>query len=377
MRDFALEIHFSKWEFNAKYHMTASDSESMSMEDLLAMGSTEDVANFHKLWLGYTETWGAPDLRDVIASTYDTLSAENILCFSGAEEGVYAAMRVMLTKDDHAIVVVPNYQAAETIPLDICEVSGVLLHSDKNWFLDIDEIAAAIKPNTKLVSINFPNNPTGAIIPRESMLELVDLCRKHDLYLFSDEVYRLLETEESNRLMQAADVYEKGVSLNVCSKAYGLPGLRIGWIGCQDKELLQALERYKHYLSICNSGPSERLAIIALRNRKEILERNRALLKSNLVQLSNFFGEYPNLFEWSVPDGGCVGYPRYIGRGGVEEFCHSLIEEAGILLLPSSIYKSELVRAPSDRFRIGFGRKNIEIALDVFREFLNENNYQR
>jgi aspartate/methionine/tyrosine aminotransferase len=372
MRNFELEIHFSKWEFKAKYHMTASDSESMSMEDLLAMGSSEDVSKFNKLWLGYTETWGAADLREVIASTYDTLSAENILCFAGAEEGVYAAMRVILSKDDHAIVVVPNYQAAETIPLDICEVSGVPLQSDNNWFLDINEIAKAIKPNTKLVSINFPNNPTGAIIPEKSMMELVELCRKHDLYLFSDEVYRLIETKESNRITQAADLYEKGISLNVCSKAYGLPGIRIGWIGCQDIELLQALERYKHYLSICNSGPSERLAVIALKNRDKILERNRALLKSNLSQLDKFFCEYPNLFEWTIPDGGCVGYPRFIGRGGVENFCHRLIEEVGILLLPSSIYKSELLEAPTDRFRIGYGRKNLDLGLEVFREFLNK-----
>ena len=96
------------------------------------------------------------------------------------------------------------------------------------------------------------------------------------------------------------------------------------------------------------------------------------MLKSNLAQLNNFFGEYPNLFEWKVPDGGCVGYPRYIGRGDVENFCHRLIEEAGILLLPSSIYKSELIEAPTDRFRIGFGRKDIEVGLEVFREFLNK-----
>jgi aspartate/methionine/tyrosine aminotransferase len=344
------------------------------MEDLLAMGSADDVSNFHNLWLGYTETWGAPDLREVIANTYDTLSADNILCFAGAEEGVYTAMRVILKKNDHAIVVVPNYQAAETIPLDICEVSGVPLQADKNWFLDIDQIAAAIKPNTKLISINFPNNPTGAIIPEKDMGKLVSLCRKHDLYLFSDEVYRLLETDELNRITQAADAYEKGISLNVCSKAYGLPGLRIGWIGCQDLELLQALERYKHYLSICNSGPSERLAVIALKNREIILERNRALLKSNLAKLDSFFADYPNLFEWTAPDGGCVAYPRFIGHGGVENFCHRLIEEAGVLLLPSSIYTSELIEPPSDRFRIGFGRANIDAGLGAFRDFLGSNN---
>jgi len=370
MRDFVLETYFSKWEFNAKYHMTASDSESMSMQELLALGNSDDVDKFNNLWLGYTETWGASDLREVIANTYDRLSPQNILCFSGAEEGVYTAMRVILEKQDHAIVVVPNYQAAETIPLDICEVTGVALHENNNWYLDIDEIEQAIRPNTKLISINFPNNPTGCIIPEENLTALVELCRKQDLYLFSDEVYRLLECDESKRIPQIADIYEKGISLNVCSKAYGLPGLRIGWIGTQDTGLLLKLERYKHYLSICNSGPSERLAVIALKNSQTLLKRNRALIKSNLEAVTQFFSEYPDLFEWRTPDGGCVAYPRFIGDGGVEIFCQNLIEKSGVLLLPSSIYKSELLSAPTDRFRIGFGRKNIAQGLNAMREFL-------
>ncbi len=372
MRDFILETHFSKWEFNAKYHMTASDSESMSMQDLLALGSADDVEKFNNLWLGYTETWGAEDLRNVIAQTYDRLSIDNILCLAGAEEGVYAAMRVILKKGDHAIVVVPNYQAAETIPLDICEVSGVALHEQNNWSLDIDELAASIQPNTRLISINFPNNPTGSIISNEDLNALVDLCRQHDLYLFSDEVYRLIETHEHKRVPQIADIYEKGISLNVCSKAYGLPGLRIGWIGCQDIELLQKLERYKHYLSICNSGPSERLAVIALKNREILLKRNRELISKNLLKLDGFFKQYRQLFEWNIPDGSCIAYPRFLGKNGVENFCHRLIEEVGVLLLPSSIYHSELLESPKDRFRIGFGRKNIEEGLSVMKSFLDK-----
>ena len=375
MRDFMLETHFSKWEFKAKYHMTASDSESMSLPELLAMASAEDVEKFHNLWLGYTETWGAADLREEIAQTYDTLSAKHILCFAGAEEGVYAAMRVILKEKDHAIVVVPNYQAAETIPLDICEVSGVPLHEASNWYLDMNEVAAAIRPNTKLISINFPNNPTGAIISKENYAALIALCRKHDLYLFSDEVYRLMETDETKRIAQAADVYEKGISLNVCSKAYGFPGLRIGWIGCQDLDLLLKLEKYKHYLSICNSAPSERLALIALKNKAVIIEKNRALVKANLAQLDAFFSRYPELFEWHTPDGGCVAYPKFLGKGGVENFCHRLVEEAGVLLLPSSIYHSELLKAPENRFRIGFGRKDIDVGLKVMQDFIDENRH--
>lgn len=370
MRNFELETYFAKWEFTAKYHMTASDVESMTVRELLALADEPLPERLENVSLGYTESRGAPDLRQAIAATYDRLQAEEILCFAGAEEGIYAAMRVILSKDDHAIVVVPNYQAAETIPLDLCAVSGVELNPENKWHLDLDDVRRAVRPNTKLISINFPNNPTGAVMPADDYAELIELCRKHDLYLFSDEVYRLLELDETKRLPQAADAYEKGLSLNVMSKAYGLAGLRIGWIAAQNKNLLQEILDYKHYLSICNSAPSERLAVVALGVRDKILERNRALLRRNLAMLDEFFADYPALFDWRHPDGGCVAYPRFRGNGGVEAFCTSLVNESGIFLLPASIYRSELMDTPKDRFRIGFGRKNLQAGLNEFREFL-------
>lgn len=370
MRDFALEVHFSRWEFNARHHMTASDMESMTLGELTQMAGPAAREQLDSLWLGYTETWGAPDLREAIAATYDGLSASNILCFAGAEEGIYAAMRVMLTPDDHAIVSVPNYQAAETVPLGLCAVTGVPLLEDENWRLDLDAVRAAIRPNTKLISVNLPNNPTGALIPQEDFAELVEICRAHDLYLFSDEVYRLLERDESKRLPQAAEIYEKGISLNVMSKAYGLPGLRIGWIASPDTALLLKFERYKHYLSICNSAPSERLAVMALSVSDRILERNRALIAENLEKMDAFFADHADLFDWTQPDGGCVAYPRYRGADGVEAFCRDLVEEQGVLLLPASVYHSELMDAPAGRFRIGFGRRGIDAGLTAMRAFL-------
>jgi aspartate/methionine/tyrosine aminotransferase len=335
------------------------------------MASAADRAAFEELWLGYTETQGASDVRAAIAVTYDSLGPEHIQCFAGAEEGVYAAMKVLLEPQDHAIVVVPNYQAAETIPLSICDVSGVPLLADEHWRLDLDAVKAAVRSNTKLVSINFPNNPTGAIADRETFDGLVSLCREQGLWLFSDEVYRLLETDESKRLPQVADVYEKGLSLNVMSKAYGLPGLRIGWIAGRDEELLANFNRFKHYLSICNSAPSERLAVIALKAREQILERNRGIVRNNLAALDGFFAAYPELFDWSHPDGGCVAFPRFTGRGGVTQLCQRLVEEAGVMLLPASIYESELMETPADRFRIGCGRCNIESGLAALRGFLD------
>jgi aspartate/methionine/tyrosine aminotransferase len=371
MRNFALETFFSTWEFSAKHHMTASDAQSVTISELLELGG-ESLDNLGKVYLGYTETWGAPSLRTAIAKTYENLDAENILCFAGAEEGVYAAMRVLLSESDHAIVVVPNYQAAETLPLDICQVSGVALNPDDNWSLNLDHVERAIKPNTKLVSVCFPNNPTGKIMPADDWAELISLCRKHDLYLFSDEVYRLLELDPGKRIDQAADVYEKGLSLNVMSKAYGLPGLRIGWIATQDKQVLQELECYKHYLSICNSAPSEWLAEVALSVSDQLLQKNRSLLSENREKLNGFFDRYTALFEWQQPDGGCISYPRFIGRGGVESFCQNLVEESGVLLLPASIYRSELMSAPTDRFRIGFGRANMDAGLAAFTNYLEQ-----
>ena len=370
MRDFELERYFSRGEFTAKYHMTASDIESMSIAELLDMASAEDREAFENQWLGYTETYGHPELLREIAGTYDTADPSDILCFAGAEEGVYIAMRVLLSKGDHAIVAVPNYQAAETIPLDICQVTGVPLDENDNWSLDIDRVRELVRPNTKLISINFPNNPTGAVLDRDRFSALVSLCREKGIYLFSDEVYRQVEREPSVRLPQAADVYEKGLSLNVMSKAYGLPGLRIGWIMTKDTAVLKKMERYKHYLSICNSAPAERLAVIALKAGDRILERNRALVNRNADALARFFGDFPDRFEWYRPDGGCVGFPRYLGPEGANRFCEDLVHRTGVLLLPPKVYHSELMETPRDRFRIGFGRKNIGAGLTVFREYL-------
>jgi aspartate/methionine/tyrosine aminotransferase len=372
LNDFRLETYFSRWEFTARYHLTASDAQSMSLRELLSMSSPADAAAFDSLWLGYTETFGAPELRRAIAATYSDQTPENILCFAGAEEGIYAAMHALLDRQDHAIVVTPNYQAAETIPLSICEVSGVPLDAERGWELDLERVARAIRPNTRLISINFPHNPTGKILEPERLRELVELCRKHGLWLFSDEVYRSLGLVPGRQLPQVADIYERGLSLNVMSKAYGLPGLRIGWIATRERAVLVRMERLKHYLSICNSAPSELLARIALENRERILARNNALLAENVGLLEAFFAEFPHLFEWYRPDGGCVAYPRYTGPGSVDTFAAELVERAGVLLLPAGIYRSELGPTPTDRFRIGYGRAGLATGLDAFRAHLRQ-----
>ena len=371
--DFRLETHFSKWEFKARYHLTASDAESISLRDLLAMATPEARAEFENMWLGYTETYGAPDLRDAIADTYRDQAASDILCFAGASEGIFAANNVILDRDSHAIVVTPNYQSHETLPIAICEATGVPLDPDDGWSLDIDRVAAAIRPNTRLVTINFPHNPTGTILPLDRYHALIDLCRAHGIYILHDEIFNGLGPTGTEHLPFIADVYERGLSLGVMSKSYGLPGLRIGWIACKDHDVLSKMERMKHYLSICNSGPSERLAKIALQNRDTLLARNCAIVDENLPKWDAFFARHPDLFEWSHPDGSCMAFPRYKGSDGVEAFAAKLVEESGVLFLPSTIYSSDLGATPTDRFRLGLGRRGLDEGLAALDAHLMKN----
>ncbi|MFJ6635069.1 aminotransferase class I/II-fold pyridoxal phosphate-dependent enzyme [Streptomyces sp. NPDC091376] len=370
--DFRLETYFSRWEFTARHHLTASDVQTMTLGELLALGDDEDRAAFERLPLGYTETFGDPALREVIAGTYERADAADVLCFAGAEEALYLAMNVLLGPGDHAVVVTPNYQAAETVPLALCDVTGVALDADRDWALDLDRVKAALRPSTRVVSVNFPNNPTGKVIGSDDFAALAALCDERGIHLFSDEVYRGLERDPARTLPQAADLSERALSLNVTSKSLGLPGLRIGWITCRDRALLGRLERAKHYTTICNAAPSEVLARIALKARDAILDRNRALIARNLPAFDAFFAAFPDDFDWRAPDGGCVAYPRYLGPDGVEEFCTRLVEEAGVLLLPASIYRSDLTPAPTDRFRIGIGRRDPEEGLAAFTRWLRE-----
>ncbi len=369
--EFRLETYFTAWEFTARHHLCASDAQTLRMSELLALANDDERDRWDALSLGYGETWGTPPLREAIAATYEGLSAADVLTFAGAEEGIYCAMRALLEKGDHAIVSVPNYQSMETLAIEYAgSVTGITLHAANGWQPDLDEIRAALRPNTRVIALNFPNNPTGAIPRRDIFDGIVDLCRERDIYLFSDEVYRGLERDPALRLPQAADLYDKALSLNVMSKAYGLPGLRIGWIASRDHALLSRMERIKHYLSICNSGPSEVLATIALKARESILARNVALCRDNLSMLTAFFAEHAQHYDWTAPDGGCVGFARYLGADGIEAHCGRLVEEASVLLLPSSVFASALLPVPTDRFRVGYGRSGMAEGLAVWREFL-------
>ena len=370
--DFRLEVHFSRWEFVARHNLTASDAQTMTVSELLALGSDEDRAAFDDLALGYVPTWGSDRLRAAIAGTYATCGPEDVLAFAGAEEAMFWALQLLAEPGEHVVVTVPNYQALETVPRAAgVEVTGVLLDERDGWRLHLDEVEAALRPTTRVVAVNFPNNPTGAVPDAATFAALVELCEERGIRLFSDEVYRGLELDPARTLPQAADLSPTALSLNVLSKSYGLPGLRVGWLACRDHAVLERLERHKHYTSICNAGPSELLGAMALGAGARVQARNRAIIAENLPQFDAFFARHAARFEWAAPQGGCVAFPRYLGAEGVEEMCRELLERQSVFLLPASIYRSDLAQVPEDRFRIGVGRRDPGPALAAFDAYLD------
>lgn len=369
--DFQLEVFFSRWEFAARHVLTASDAQSMSLGELLALGTDEDRAAFERITLGYVPTWGGDELRQAIAATYASLQPEDVLAFAGAQEGLFWLLQETAGPGDHVLLTVPGYASLESLALATgAEVTGLALAPENGWVLDLDRLERALRTHTRLVAVNFPHNPSGAVPDPSTFQALVDLCETRGIRLFCDEVHRGLELDPARRLPQVADLSPTAVSLNVTSKSYGLAGLRVGWLASRDRALLARLERRKHYTSISNSGPGEFLATLALRHGEAIQARNREIVRGNLPLFDAFFARWAELFDWEPPQGGCVCFPRYKGAEGVEVFCRDLVERAGVLLAPGSLFRSSLADTPTDRFRVGVGRSNPEPALEAMQRFL-------
>jgi aspartate/methionine/tyrosine aminotransferase len=369
--DFALEVYLGEWEFAARHHLTASDAQTLTIAELLALGGPERALQFEQLPLSYTPTWGTPALREAVAGTYERLGPEHVLTFAGAEEAMFWALQELVGPGDHAVVTVPNYQSMESVTIASgADVDGLVLSPGDGWALDLDALTKLLRPTTRLVCVNFPNNPTGALPRRETFTQLVGLCDERGIRLFSDEVYRGLELDRATMLPQAAELSNTAISLNVMSKSYGLPGLRIGWLATRDRRLLERLERRKHYTTIANSAPSEFLATIALAAGDRIQARNRAIIAANVPLLDAFFTRHAVRFDWSAPQGGCVCFPRLRSGEAAAPFCRRLVQRAGVILLPAEIYASALGDVPREHFRIGVGRHGTAEALAAFDEFL-------
>lgn len=360
--DFSLERYFARWEFSVRHVLCASDVEPYTLPELLALADDDARERWDTLRLGYTETVGLPALREEIARLYETVSADDVLTFAGAEEGVFLSMHGLLEAGDHAVVVWPAYQSLYEVARSIGASVTLVPLSPRNWSLDVDAVAASMRPNTKLIVINFPHSPTGAQISAEQFARLIAIAELHGVHLFSDEVYRFLE-HNAAPLPAGADSSERVISLGVMSKSFALAGLRIGWIATRDAGVRQRIAKLKDYTTLCSSAPSEILALIALRAKTRVIARSLDIIRPNLAWLDEFFAAHTDHFRWVRPRAGSVCFPEYLGDN-VDDFCAALVEHEGVLLLPASQFGYS-----GNHFRLGYGRRDMAQALQRLERF--------
>jgi aspartate/methionine/tyrosine aminotransferase len=332
--------------------------------DLLCL-NPESIATFCKLNLGYTETPGSLYLRQKISDLYQTLVPKNVLVHSGAQEAIFLFLQSFLSAGDHVIVQTPCYQSFLSVPQNIgCSVSEWEIAFDDKWHIDLENLEKLVSDKTKLICINSPNNPTGYHFSQEELSTIISIARKHGIVIFSDEVYQNLEQEQKDFLPAVGDIFENGVSLNVISKAYGLAGLRIGWVATSRLDILNKMAVLKDYTSICNNVTGEFLVVLALNNAKTLLSRNLQIIKRNLIIAETFFSEWKEFFRWQKPNAGPLTFVKMLTETDSNSFINRLLDAKKVLLLPGELY---------DRpgfFRMGFGRKNFPDALEKFSEFL-------
>lgn len=366
---FLLEEFWKKYEFSTPHLFCCSDPESWTVKELLALADPESKQMWETLSLGYTEVPGLPLLREEIATLYSTIGKDQVFTFAGAEEGIYCSMSALVEPGDHVIVIDPSYQSLKTLPSSLgAHISTISLSAENNWQLDLKEVESKFQKNTKLIVLNYPHNPTGSLLSKEVFEGIIHCARKQGAYIFSDEVYRFLEFDETKRLPSIADAYEKGISLNVMTKSFGLAGLRIGWIVSHDTQFIDAVASYKLYTSICNSAPSEILALMALRAKSQILERNRTIIQTNLHLLDSFMDRNRDILSWVRPEGGTFAVIKLLLPLSIETFAQELAKQEGVLIMPGSV-----LGLPGNYFRIGFGRKNMPEVLSRFEAFLSKN----
>jgi aspartate/methionine/tyrosine aminotransferase len=365
IKPFRIEQYFGKYEFTARYLLSSSDAESRTIQELLDL---EPGAHdrFLKHWCGYTESPGAPDLREAIAAIYHQLSSDDVLVLAAAEEGIFVFYHALTGPGDHIIVETPCYESG----LEVARSTGAQVSEwrrsfENGWAHDVAALEKLVQPNTKIIYINTPHNPTGLLMPASIFRQLLDLAASRGIIVFSDEVYRELEHDPGTRLPPACEAYENAVSLGSMSKSYGLPGLRLGWLASQNPEILRRCLEFRYYTTICNSAPSEFLTALALRHREVLVQRNRELVLHNLQLLDTFLLRRSNRFEWVRPNASPIGFVHLKPEQDVLTFCEKTIRDSGVLLLPGTVYDQPR------HIRFGYGRKNMPEALAQFGAYLD------
>ncbi|MCG7494242.1 aminotransferase [Thalassobius sp. Cn5-15] len=342
IRPFGVEMWMNEFETKCELNLAETCVTAMTLGDLVELSGQGDALwpQLTSMQMTYGAIEGSDRLRDAICGLYDHQTRDNILTTHGTIGANSLVHQTLVARGDHVISVVPTYQQHYSIPESIgAEVELLHLRAENDFLPDLEELRQMVRPDTRLIAINNPNNPTGALMDRACLAQIVEMARSVDAWLLCDEVYRGIDQVGDGMTAAIADLYDKGISTASMSKAYSLAGLRVGWIA-GPKELLHDVLLHRDYNTISVGKIDEFLAAIALENRDKILSRSRQITRDNLAILDHWIAAEP-LINWVKPKSGTTALLRYDLDMSSRDFCVTLLQEEGVLLTPGSAMDME------------------------------------
>ncbi len=342
IRPFGVEMWMNEYETKCAFNLAETCVTSIKLGELFQMaGVTQQImGDLSATKMTYGAIEGSDRLRHAVSSLYETQRPENILTTHGTIGANSLVHQTLVSRGDHVIAVVPTYQQHYSIPESIgAEVELLHLKAEDDFLPDLDTLRAMARPDTRLIAINNPNNPTGALMDRAMLERIAEIAGSVDAWVLCDEVYRGTDQEGSGFAAAMADIYEKGISTAGMSKAYSLAGLRVGWIA-GPKTLLEQVMIHRDYNTIAVGRIDELFAALALENRDKILERAHGITRGNLGIVTDWIANEP-LLSWVRPKSGTTALIKYDLPIKSRDFCVALLEEEGVMLTPGSAMDME------------------------------------
>ncbi len=365
LEPFALERWMTTWETVVQFDIAESGMYPLTTRELLDLLPAEALAStldeILDLRLGYTEARGTAALRSELAKTYDRVSPDEILVTTGTIEANFLLFTTLLKEGDHVVAVYPAYQQLYGVAQAMgCDVTPWRITRDSGRFgFDVDELEHLLRPDSKMIVINTPHNPTGAILSHEELERIYQIAETIGAMVLSDEAYRWLDLPQGPDLAPPMrNLGPAAISVGTVSKPFGLPGLRIGWIAATE-EIARACWSTRDYISLSPGGISDYLARVALQHRDAIIARNHAIVDSNLRAADSWFREHSDLASWDRPRGGLLALVRYTADLPSSKLADLLAAQHSVMLAPGSTFGYE------NHLRIGIGQRS-----DIFDEGL-------
>ena len=339
---FGVEIWMNEWETKCEWNLAETCVASLTIAELMALAGKNDtdLSELLSMKMTYGEIEGSMRLRQAICALYDHQEPENVVITHGTIGANMLVHKTLVSANDRVVAVVPTYQQHYSIPASIgADVHPLQLREENGFLPDLDELRALAVPGTKLIAINNPNNPTGALMDRAMLEQIAAIARETGAWVLCDEVYRGTDQTGSGMTVSIADIYEKGISTASTSKAFALAGLRLGWIAAS-REVIEAVAIHRDYDTISVGVIDDHFAALALENYEKILARSHAITRGNLAILSDWIEEQP-LISWVQPKSGTTALLKFDLAMTSREFCVALLKETGVMFTPGSALNME------------------------------------